>query len=307
MSTTKTSWAIETVELTRTFGQRTAVDHLSLQVARGSVFGFLGPNGAGKTTTIAMLLGLVKPTSGYARVLGHDVQQEPVAALRGVGAMIEYPAFYPYLSGYDNLLLLARADGIRNPHERIRRVLDMVDLESRARDRFSTYSQGMKQRLGIAAALLPDPQLVILDEPTNGLDPAGTVEMRSLIQSLATEGRTIFLSSHLLHEIEQTCDQVAIIKQGRLLASGKVAELLHRGQGVQVRVADNPAAAMALLAKVEWISGVQQQGDTLLIDAPTERAAEINALLTRNDLLVAEIRTREESLEAFFLEITEQG
>ncbi len=302
-----TDWAIETKDLTRTFGQRIAVDHLSLQVARGSVFGFLGPNGAGKTTTIAMLLGLVKPTSGQAWVLGHDVQREPVAALRGVGAMIEYPAFYPYLSGYNNLLLLARADGIPTPDERIRRVLGMVDLGSRAADRFSTYSQGMKQRLGIAAALLPDPQLIILDEPTNGLDPAGTVEMRSLIQSLATEGRTIFLSSHLLHEIEQICDQVAIIKQGRLLASGNVADLLHRGRGVQVRVADNPAAAVALLRQVEWISGVQQQGDTLLLDVPVERAAEINALLTRNDLLVAEIRTREESLEAFFLEITEQG
>ncbi len=301
-----TEWAIELQALTRRFGQHTAVDALSLQVPRGSVFGFLGPNGAGKTTTIAMLLGLVRPTSGHAIIFGHDVQLEPTAALRRVGAMIEYPAFFPYLSGYDNLRVLARADGIAQPHARIQQVLELVDLTARSKDRFKTYSQGMKQRLGIAAALLNQPDLIMLDEPTNGLDPAGTVEMRGLIRTLASAGHTVFMSSHLLHEVEQICDQVAIIKQGKLIASGKVADLLHRGHGIQVQVMAQAEAAVALLGTLDWVNSVRHEGLTLLIDAPTERAAEINALLTRNDILVAEIRTREESLEAFFLEVTEQ-
>lgn len=296
--------AIQTEQLTRRFKQRVAVDSLSLQVGRAEVFGFLGPNGAGKTTTIAMLLALIKPTSGRAFVLGHDVQQEPAAALRRVGAMIEAPAFYPYLSGYDNLRVLARADGL--PNSRIGEVLALVELDRRARDKFRTYSQGMKQRLAIAAALLADPEVIILDEPTNGLDPAGTVEVRELIRSLAAGGRTIFLCSHLLHEVEQICQRVAIIKEGRLLAQGSVAELLRRGQGVQVRVVGDPAQALDLLGQVEWIRAVRQQGDTLLIDAPTERAADINALLTQQHIAVAELRAREETLEQFFLEVTEE-
>ncbi len=301
-----TEWAIEFHALTRRFGQHTAVDALSLRVPRSSVFGFLGPNGAGKTTTIAMLLGLVRPTSGHITIFGHDVQRTPTTALQRVGAMIEYPAFFPYLSGYDNLRVLARADGIAQPHARIQQVLALVDLAARSKDRFKTYSQGMKQRLGIAAALLNQPDLIVLDEPTNGLDPAGTVEMRELIRTLASEGRTIFMSSHLLHEVEQVCDQVAIIKQGKLIASGKVTELLHRGQGLLVQVTDQAEAAVALLGKLDWVNSVRHEGLTLLIDAPHERAAEINALLTRNDILVAEIRTREASLEAFFLQVTEQ-
>lgn len=301
-----TEWAIEFHALTRRFGQHTAVDALSLRVPAGSVFGFLGPNGAGKTTTIAMLLGLVRPTSGHITIFGHDVQRTPTTAMQRVGAMIEYPAFFPYLSGYDNLRVLARADGIAQPHARIQQVLALVDLAARSKDRFKTYSQGMKQRLGIAAALLNQPDLIVLDEPTNGLDPAGTVEMRELIRTLASEGRTIFMSSHLLHEVEQVCNQVAIIKHGKLIASGKVAELLHRGQGLQVQVTAQAEAAVALLGKLDWINSVRHEGLTLLIDAPHERAAEINALLTRNNILVAEIRTREASLEAFFLQVTEQ-
>lgn len=178
--------AIETIDLTKRYGQRLAVDQLNLTVNKGEVFGFLGPNGAGKTTTIAMLLGLVKPTHGRAIVLGYDVQREPMLALRRVGAMIEAPAFYPYLSGADNLRVLARAGGIAL--ERVPQVLKMVELSDRARDKVATYSQGMKQRLAIAAALLPDPELIMLDEPTNGLDPAGTVEIRNLIRELAAGG-----------------------------------------------------------------------------------------------------------------------
>jgi ABC-2 type transport system ATP-binding protein len=298
-----TDIAIQTINLTKHFKQRVAVDNLSIEVCSGEVFGFLGPNGAGKTTTIAMLLGLVRPTSGQALLLGHDVQAEPAAALRRVGAMIEAPAFYPYLSGRDNLRVLAKIDGLSS--ERVQTVLDIVDLEQRARDKYRTYSQGMKQRLAIAAALLAEPEIIILDEPTNGLDPAGTVEVRELIRSLAQSGHTIFLCSHLLHEVEQVCQRVAILKQGRLLAQGSVQELLQRGQSVQVRVVGDMAQAMNVLRSVEWIAHVRQEDDMLLVDAPAERAPDINTLLIQHDIGVAEIRAREESLEHFFLEVTE--
>lgn len=294
--------AIETIELTKRYGKRLAVDRLNLTVGKGEVFGFLGPNGAGKTTTIAMLLGLVRPTKGQAIVLGHDVQREPAKALRRVGAMIEAPAFYPYLSGADNLRVLARAGGI--PAERVGQVLATVELSDRARDKVATYSQGMKQRLAIAAALLPDPELIMLDEPTNGLDPAGTVEIRNLIRELAAGGRTILLCSHLLYEVEQLCSRVAILKEGKLIASGDVATLLRRGQGVRLRVQGDPGPAVSLLRTLSWVNSVTVQGDAILIDAPADRTAEINALLIRADIVVAEIGASHSSLEEFFLTVT---
>jgi ABC-2 type transport system ATP-binding protein len=292
---------IRTEHLTKRYGRRTAVDDVSLDVEAGEVFGFLGPNGAGKTTTIAMLLGLVRPTSGRAMVLGYDVAREPAAALARVGAMIESPAFYPYLSGRDNLRVLARAGGLDD--RAVTTALDTVELTSRATDRYRTYSQGMRQRLGIAAALIHQPQLIILDEPTNGLDPAGTVELRGLIRSLADGGRTVFISSHLLHEVQHVCDRVAILKAGRVLAQGTVHDLLRRS-GLLVRVAGDLAPAEALLATLPWVAGVERQGDTLLVDAPPERAAELNLYLAKHDIPVAEIRPREESLEEVFLELT---
>jgi ABC-2 type transport system ATP-binding protein len=292
--------AILTENLTKHFGSRTAVDGVSLHVRPGEVFGFLGPNGAGKTTTIGMLLGLIAPTAGRAVVLGHDVQRAPAAALRGVGAMIEAPAFYPYLSGRDNLRVLARADGL--PDARVDEALALVELAPRGRDRFRVYSQGMRQRLGIAAALLRRPQLIMLDEPTNGLDPAGQQEIRALVRALAGAGQTIFLCSHLLHEVEQLCARVAILKQGRVVAQGEVAELLRRG--VLVRVNGDVGRAVELLRRVAWVGGVEPRDGALLVDAPAERAAEINALLTANALPVAEIRVYEERLEDFFLNVT---
>ncbi len=294
--------AIETIDLTKRYGKRLAVDRLNLTVGKGEVFGFLGPNGAGKTTTIAMLLGLVRPTKGQAIVLGHDVQREPALALRRVGAMIEAPAFYPYLSGADNLRVLARAGGI--PAARVKEVLETVELSDRARDKVAIYSQGMKQRLAIAAALLPDPELIMLDEPTNGLDPAGTVEIRNLIRTLAAGGRTILLCSHLLYEVEQLCNRVAILKEGKLIAAGEVATLLRRGQGVRLRVQGNPEPAVQLLRTLPWVNGMTVQEEAIIIDAPVERAAEINALLIRADIVVAEIGANHSSLEEFFLTVT---
>jgi ABC-2 type transport system ATP-binding protein len=199
---------IRTHDLTKRFKKITAVDEVNFEVHQGEVFGFLGPNGAGKTTTIAMLLGLVIPTTGSAEVLGHDIRRDLSVALRRVGAIVETPAFYPYMSGIDNLRVFARIDG-GDTEKQIPSILKQVGLEGRGKDKVGTYSQGMRQRLGLGAALLGDPELFILDEPTNGLDPAGMQEMRVLIRRLSDEeGKTIFLSSHLLHEVEQVCDRV---------------------------------------------------------------------------------------------------
>ncbi|HEX5617550.1 MAG TPA: ATP-binding cassette domain-containing protein, partial [Solirubrobacteraceae bacterium] len=209
---------IETSALTKRYGETVAVDRLDLRVRRGEVYGFLGPNGAGKSTTLRMLLGLVRPTSGAVTVLGG--RPGTPAALSRVGAMIEGPAFYPFLSGRDNLRVLARYAGA--PESRIGAVLAEVDLEDRAGDRVAAYSMGMKQRLGIAAALLKDPELLLLDEPTNGLDPAGMAEMRDFIRSLGAGGRTVLLSSHLMGEVELVCDRVGVIRAGSLVAEGTV-------------------------------------------------------------------------------------
>lgn len=297
-----TQTVIQTEALTKRYGKHLAVDRLSLRVERGEIFGLLGPNGAGKTTTIAMLLGLVRPTAGRAWVLGYDVQVNPAAALRRVGAMIEAPAFYPYLSGYDNLRVLAYAGGL--PETRIHAALEAVELTSRARDRVQTYSQGMRQRLAIAAALLPDPELIILDEPTNGLDPAGTAEIRALIRNLAAGGRTIVLCSHILHEVEQLCGRVAILKAGRLVAEGAVATLLRRDRMLRVRVEGDPSDAARLVAALPWVSGVRQADGILLVEAPVERAAELNTYLTGAGVQVAEIGAYGGTLEQFFLEVT---
>jgi len=219
---------IETHELVKRYGEGiVAVDRLNMQVRRGEVYGFLGPNGAGKTTTLRMLLGLIRPTSGTALVL--HIKPGTPEGLARVGALIETPTFYPFLSGGDNLRVLARYAGI--PETRIAAVLEEVGLTARAGDRFRTYSLGMKQRLGIAAALLKDPELLILDEPTNGMDPAGMAEMRTFIRNLGRGRRTVVLSSHLMSEVEQICDRVGVISKGRLVGEGTVEELRGRGSG----------------------------------------------------------------------------
>jgi ABC-2 type transport system ATP-binding protein len=221
----ETSLAIETQGLTKKYGKHPAVVGLDLQVQQGVVFGFLGRNGAGKTTTIGMLVGLLRPTAGQAWVLGHDVHHDLRPALRRTGVLLDCPAFYPYLSGRENLWVAAQALG-GDAHRRIPEVLQIVELVDRAGDRFAAYSAGMKQRLGLAAALLNDPDLLILDEPTTGLDPVGQRDIRQLIQRLAGEtGKTIFLSSHQLREVEQICNWVAIIDQGRLVVQGPLAEV----------------------------------------------------------------------------------
>jgi ABC-2 type transport system ATP-binding protein len=290
---------IETRALTKRYGDAiVAVDALELRVRRGEVYGFLGPNGAGKTTTLRMLLGLVRSTSGDAAVLG--AAPGSPSALGRIGAMVEAPGLYPYLSGRDNLRVLAGHAGA--PPERVDAVLAEVGLAGRAGDRARTYSMGMKQRLGVAAALLKDPELLILDEPTNGLDPAGMAEMRSFIRSLARGGRTVVLSSHLMGEVEQVCDRVGVIRDGVLVAEGTVEQL--RGRAT-LRVRAQPLGEAALLvAALPEVAEVATHGAVLELSADVAAAAVINRALVTAGIEVSEISQRRASLEDVFLELT---
>jgi ABC-2 type transport system ATP-binding protein len=289
---------VETHELTKRYGGHLAVDRVSLTVKSGEIYGFLGPNGAGKTTTLRMLLGLIRPTSGTVRMLGQAPGQ-----LAQIGALIEGPAFYPYLSGRENLRVLARYAGI--PARRVELVLELVDLAERGKDRYGTYSLGMKQRLGVAAALLKDPRLLILDEPTNGLDPAGMADMRALIRRLGAAGSTVVISSHLLGEVQQICDRVGVISQGRLIIESTVADL--RG-GARLRMVAHPIDAAA--ARARALLGddrVRVDGAALDLDVPHDRAAWINAELVDAGIAVSELGVRERELEDVFLEMTHVG
>jgi ABC-type multidrug transport system ATPase subunit len=291
---------IETTDLTKRYGERiVAVDQLAMQVRRGEVYGFLGPNGAGKTTTLRMLLGLVRPTSGSALVLGAEPGSP--ASLARLGALIEGPTFYPFLSGRDNLRVLARYAGA--PESRIEPVLDEVDLAARASDRFGTYSLGMKQRLGIAAALLKDPELLILDEPTNGMDPAGMAEMRRFIRDLGRGRRTVLLSSHLMAEVEQITDRVGVISKGRLVGEGTVDEL--RGRETLFVRAEPLDEAEGVLGAMRGIEQVARSDGGLRVAVDPAAAAEINRALVEAGIAVGELRPERASLEKVFFELTE--
>ncbi len=239
-------YVVETSGLTKRFGERVAVDNVDLRVPPGSAFGYLGPNGAGKTTLIRMLLGLTRATAGTMRLLGRPVPAERAAALARVGAIVEEPRFHRHLTGRENLSVIAAARE-RQAHDRIEGALERVGLAERADDRVSTYSLGMRQRLGVARALLADPELLILDEPTNGLDPAGIHEFRGMIRGLVAEGRTVLLSSHLLDEVEKICDAVAIVDHGRVVMQGSLAELTASRQTILIGASDG-VRVQALLA-----------------------------------------------------------
>jgi len=290
--------------LTKHFGPIVAVDDLSLEVHKGQIFGFLGPNGSGKSTTMGMILGLITPTSGSVEVFGLEARYNLSAILPRVGAMMETPGLYPYLSGRDNLKVFARLSN-HISDKRIDEVLDMVDLTSRGKDKFSNYSTGMKQRLALACALLHNPEFLILDEPTNGLDPAGMKEIRELIIELGKQGKTIFLNSHLLHEVELVCEHVAIIKRGNIIVQGPVKELVKTGDVLQIKVGD-PDKAMAILREQKWISSVSKEGDYILLGVKADKAADVSAALARDGIFASEIKAKENSLEEFFLEQTEE-
>lgn len=313
------STIISTSRLTKAFGNLVAVNDLHLQVMRGDVFGFLGPNGSGKTTTIRMLLGLIRPTAGRAILFGMDNALQLSAILQRIGAIVETPVFYSYLSGLDNLRVIAAMSGMtqgKSNDPRLAEVLEIVELRSYEKLAYSKYSLGMKQRLGIAAALLTDPELVLLDEPTNGLDPAGVIEIRRLILRLSSLGKTIFLSSHILHEVQNVCNRVAILQKGNLVKQGNVSELLRSSEQIEIRMneADEAQQALHILRQaqgqgLDWIANVtidanRQNRPVVIVGAPAQRSAEINRVLAQNNLFAAEIHPREGNLEELFLEVT---
>lgn len=290
---------IETTNLSKRYGKQiVAVDGLNLAIRKGEIYGFLGPNGAGKTTTLRMLLGLVRPTSGTGKVLGKPLGT--AAGIARIGALVESPTFYPYLSGRRNLRILARYAGV--PISRVDAVLDQVELTLRARDTFKTYSLGMKQRLGVAAVLLKDPDVLILDEPTNGLDPQGMTEMRALIRVLGHGGRTVLLSSHLLGEVEQICDRVGVISHGKLIAEGTVADL--RGKAQLLVRADPLERAQRLAEQLYGIERVQVMDGALVLATDPAQAAELARVLVTNGFALSELRPVKRSLEATFMELT---
>jgi ABC-2 type transport system ATP-binding protein len=287
--------------LTKRYGERTAVDAVNLTVRRGEIYGFLGPNGAGKTTTLRMLLGLVRPTSGEATVLGHAPGTPQ--SLRRIGALIEGPGFFPYLSGRENLRVLARYASLGDVA--VEAALVQVDLADRARDRYKSYSLGMKQRLGVAAALLGQPALLILDEPTNGLDPAGMADMRDLIRSLADQGQTVVLSSHLLGEVEQICDRVGVIADGRLRVESSVADL--RGHARLLVRAEPLPVAIGVAERVVGADRVSIVDGSLRLSVRPDEAPELVRAMVRADVDVHEVHAQEQSLEdAFFALVNEK-
>ena len=296
---------LRTVRLTKRYGRRLALADLDLEVERGRVHGFLGPNGAGKTTCISLILGLITPADGHVEMFGLDTRTHLSPALRRTGAVLEGPAFYPHLSARDNLRILGALSGGVEPR-RIEDTLALVGLQARARDKVRGYSLGMTQRLALAAALLHEPELLILDEPTNGLDPAGMREFRGLIRELGASGKTVFVSSHLLNEVEQMCDHVSIIKEGRLITQGPVQTLVRRGDALEVTTTDNDRA-QSLLKELPGIASVVREGDRLVVEAPREQAAEISRALAEEQIYLWELKPREGSLEDFFLEVTAEG
>lgn len=290
--------AIETRHLSKHFGPRKAVDGLTISIPAGTITGFIGPNGAGKTTTIRLLLGLVRPGAGSATILGH-----PLTDLRSylprVGALIEAPAFYPSLSGRTNLEVLARLGG--HLRSRVDQLLELVELSDRARDPVRTYSQGMKQRLGVAMALLPDPDLLILDEPANGLDPLGIIQMRDLLRSLREQGKTIFLSSHLLGELEQVADWLVMLHQGKALFSGPAHDLLHRHRELVVEAED--ASQLDLVAGIAKAAGysITLAKGSLRIACPLDFSSDLKQRAREIGVTGIVIHAKEPSLEERFL------
>ena len=305
----RSGWAVETHGLTKRFGPNTAVNGVELLVPRGSAFGYLGPNGAGKTTLIRVLLGLTHADAGTMSLLGYPVPRHRDAALARVGAIVDEPRFHGHLTGRQNLRLLAAA---REPaaRDRIGPVLERVGLAHRADDRVSAYSMGMRQRLGVAACLLGDPELLILDEPMNGLDPAGIAGMRDMILALVAEGRTVVLSSHLLDEVERTCDAVAIVDRGRIIRQGPISELLA-GALVSLQVeCSEPGRARALLAgstlgaRIEAAPAAPGLEITLPRGTGRHVIAEINRILVAGGISVYRLQPVHTSLESLFLQVT---
>ncbi|HSS22218.1 MAG TPA: ABC transporter ATP-binding protein [Pyrinomonadaceae bacterium] len=294
---------LQTENLTKRYGRRTVVDDLSLQIERGDIFGFLGQNGAGKSTVIRMLLGLVRPTRGRIRLFGTDTSQSPLKVLGRVGAIVEAPAFYENFSGRQNLRIFAAMSGGATAKQ-LEETLELVSLRDRAEDPVCTYSHGMKQRLGIAQALLPHPEFVILDEPTDGLDPQGIQDVRSLLPRLRDErGLTIMLSSHLLFEVERLCNRVGIIHAGRLLYQGRTQDLITEEKTVRIS-AEPLEEAYQLLRRDARLSVNRNGSRSIYVKMPPDQLPEVNALLVTNDIRVMELAPQRATLEEVFMRLT---
>jgi ABC-2 type transport system ATP-binding protein len=292
---------IETTGLTKRFGSQIAVDGISFTVERGQIFGFLGPNGSGKTTTIGMLLGIINATAGSFRLLGEGSLRGLHRVRQRVGATLETPNFYPYLSGRDNLRIVANVK--RAPESKIVEVLDSVGLADRAKDRFRTYSLGMKQRLALAATMLGDTDLVILDEPANGLDPEGMREIREIILRLHEQGRTIFLSSHLLWEVERTCTHVAIIKNGRIVRQASVSEMTAGTATAGLRGGD-AGTLLAIVGDYPGAVTVTRQADLVIAELRDDDLAALNSFVAGRGIFLSHLALRQRSLEDVFIELT---
>ena len=297
--------AIEVNNLSKRYGDLVAVKNASFSVPLGTICGFVGPNGSGKTTTIRMLLGLIKPSSGTASIIGNSISH-PERYLNEVGALIEGPAFYPALSGIENLRVLAKLGGI--PISRCQELMQLVGLGGREKDKYKTYSLGMKQRLGIAAALLPNPKLLILDEPVNGLDPAGIQEVRDLLEKLAGNGVTVFVSSHLLSEIEMISKHLVMLRNGEVIFAGPISELLHRNKPTIIA---RPSSQSSLPYLAELINNTghvaQIEDDHVRVEAEETFAVQLNKLAFENGIVLAQLTPARPSLEETFFELTEDG
>jgi len=293
---------LSTHELRKSFGPVEALRGVSVEVHPGEAYGLLGPNGAGKTTIIGTILGLLQPTAGTVTLFGETLNGPSPHLSRRIGATLETPAFYPYLSGRDNLYVFAQALG-GVPGERVDALLDFVGLEERAGSRFRTYSTGMRQRLSLACALLTDPELILLDEPTIGLDPVGMREVRELIRELTSQGKTIFLASHMLHEVEQICSRVAVLNRGELLAQGPVDELVRKDKMLRLEVTD-PQAATSHLVSLPNIGPVTMENGYLFIEATLDDAERISAHLAEAGIYPRRIEPVGSDLEDFFLDLT---
>ena len=288
--------------LSKQYGKRLAIDNLSLNIHRGDVFGFLGPNGAGKTTTIRMVFGLITPTAGNIEILGKNIAHHRAEVFPRVGALIETPALYLYMSGLDNLKAVAATLG-GVPTKRYDAILELVGLKGREKDRVRTYSLGMKQRLGLAIALLQDPELLILDEPANGLDPAGIVEMRDLMHRLASEGKTVLISSHLLTEVQQICSRVAIINFGKLITETTIEDLTQGHGEYEVRVERTPEA-LHLIQQQSWGHSARLSEDGAIITPVPGRGRDLNAFLGQAGFVADTLAPATRDLEQIFLQLT---
>ena len=298
-----TDTVIETSDLSKNYKKIRAVDGLTMQVPRGVVVGFLGPNGAGKTTTMRILMGLVKPAGGSATMLGVPVDEHTAEIRRRIGTLIESPFFYPTHTGRTNLRIQAKLAGVAD--NRVDSVLEIVELSGRAKSKYSTYSLGMKQRLGIANALLTDPELMLLDEPTNGLDPAGIVEIRKLLRNLTGDGRTVFVSSHLLAEIKQECDYVIILNKGRQVACGSVSDLVAKGRELVATVPD-AGAAVDVLKRANF-NAISKDDSRVAIEDADGRAADVNKALSEQGIYASELIEQDQTLEQVFLQLTDSN